>query len=105
MEFNVNEYWMKRGRNYVHENLPQEFHRLQEKFLIDILRASQLLLFSILEIGCGFGRITRLLAERSSDTKIIALDLSAEQLENARKYCLGQANVTFQQYDLYSDEP
>jgi SAM-dependent methyltransferase len=105
MEFNVNEYWMRRGRNYVHENLPQEFHRLQEKFLIDILRASQISLASILEIGCGFGRITRLLAELSSDTKIIALDLSPEQLENARKYCAGKANVTFQQYDLYSDEP
>jgi len=105
MEFNVNEYWMKRGRNYVHENLPQEFHRTQEKFLIDLLLASQISLANILELGCGFGRITRLLAKLTSDTKISALDLSPEQLESARKYCDGQSNVNFQQYDLYSDEP
>src|SRR5882724_3430645 len=103
--FNVNEYWIARGRNYLHESLPQQFHRLQEKFLIDVLRAGQIPLGSILEIGCGFGRITRLLAEFFPDTKITALDLSPEQLENAKGYCGEQPNVSFQQYDFYSGEP
>ena len=103
--FNVNEYWLQRGRNYLHENLPQEFHRLQETFLIDVLRSSGIPLASILEVGCGFGRITRLLASSFQDTKITALDLSPEQLENAKRYCGQQSNISFQQYDLYSGKP
>jgi hypothetical protein len=37
--------------------------------------------------------------------KITALDLSPEQLENAKRYCGQQSNICFQQYDLYSGEP
>ncbi len=105
MGFDVNEYWINRGRSYVHEKFPQQFHRNQEKFLLEILRASKIPLATILELGCGFGRITRLLGQLFPQTKITALDLSPEQLANARRYCAGQSNITFGQYDLYSDRP
>jgi trans-aconitate methyltransferase len=35
---------------------------------------------TVLEVGSGFGRITRLIAERWPDARITALDLSSEQL-------------------------
>ena len=103
--FNVNQYWLKRGRTYISETLPAEYHRLQEGFLLDVLAASRISLNRILEIGCGFGRITKLLAETFPQAQITALDLSPEQLANAQRYCGQARNVTFQQYDLYSDRP
>jgi SAM-dependent methyltransferase len=102
-DFNVNEYWLARGRNYMQENrTPPQFHRLQERFLLDVLRRSGVQMRRVLEIGCGFGRITRLLAETWPDADITALDLSPEQLANARRYCGDCPNVVFRQYDFYS---
>ncbi len=104
-EFNVNEYWLKRGRTYVGERLPQEYHRVQERFFFDVLRGARIPMDRVLELGCGFGRITRLLAENFPRARITALDLSLDQLQNARRYCGRNDNVTFQEYDFYSDLP
>lgn len=104
-EFNVNQYWLERGRTYIDEHrTPPEFHRLQERFLLDVLQRSGLPMRRILEIGCGFGRITRLLADTWPDAEITALDLSPEQLAHARRYCAAR-QVRFQQYDFYSGQP
>ena len=46
---------------------------------------------SIVEIGCGVGRMTRCLAERGADVR--ALDVSAEMLTRARAYNPGLDNV------------
>lgn len=105
-QFDVNAYWLERGRRYMEENrTPAEFHRLQERFLLDVLRSSALPMTRILEIGCGFGRITRLLEETWPQAHITALDLSPEQLANARRYCGEKSRVHFAQYDFYSTEP
>src|SRR5439155_13512302 len=105
-QFDVNQYWLKRGQTYAQEErLAMDYHRLQERFLFDILEASRIPLRKILEIGCGFGRITKLLAHKFPNSQITALDLSPDQLRNARKYCSRAANVTFQQYDFYSGLP
>src|SRR3954468_7215490 len=45
----------------------------------------------VVEIGCGVGRLTRVLAERADSVK--ALDLSAEMLEQARGHNGSLANV------------
>ena len=103
--FNVNEYWLKRGRDYISENFPASFHRLQEKFLLDTLEAAQIPFERILEIGCGFGRITRLLAEKYPSAALTAVDLSEEQLKNARRYCAARDNIQFASYDFYSGAP
>src|SRR5262245_25651361 len=103
--FNVNKYWLKRGQTYIEEpRLALEYHRAQERFLLDVLRRGQVPMKSILELGCGFGRITKLLAENFPAAQITALDLSPDQLDNARRYCAGCANVVFQQYDFYSGQ-
>jgi SAM-dependent methyltransferase len=104
--FNVNEYWLERGKTYMQETrTPAEFHRLQERFLLDLLRGGGVPMQRVLEIGCGFGRITRLLAETWPDADITALDLSPEQLANARRHCGDTAHVRFEQYDFYSGAP
>ncbi len=105
-QFNVNQYWLKRGQTYINEqSRALEYHRLQERFLFEVLRRGRLPAAKVLEVGCGFGRITKLLAENFPDAHITAVDLSPDQLANARAYCDGHANIAFQQYDFYSGQP
>ena len=105
-DFNVNEYWLERGRTYIGEKrTPPEFHRLQERFLLGVLRRGNIAMRRVLEIGCGFGRITKLLADAWPEADITALDLSPEQLANARQYCGANPRVRFEQYDFYSGAP
>src|SRR5437773_1932842 len=105
-DFNVNEYWLKRGRDgAVEEPRYAEYHRLQEHFLFETLGQGQVPLRNILELGCGSGRITRLLAEHYRDARITALDLSPDRLEVARRYCAGSGNILLEQYDFYSGAP
>ena len=105
-EFNVNQYWLERGHGYMQEKrTPPQFHRLQEQFLLDVLQRSAVPMQRLLEIGCGFGRITRRLAETWPTAEIVAVDLSPDQLANARRHCAGNPNVRFEPYDFYSGRP
>jgi SAM-dependent methyltransferase len=104
--FDVNRYWLERGRTYIDETrTPAEYHRLQERFLLDVLRRGRIPMQRVLELGCGFGRITRLLATEWPEAAITALDLSPEQLAQARHYCSAHPSVQFEQYDFYSGAP
>ena len=104
--FDVNKYWLDRGQGYIHEErLGAPYHRLQEQLLFEVIERGPLPMGNILELGCGFGRITRLLAEHSPQSKITAVDLSLDQLNNARAYCQGKTNITFSAYDFYSGAP
>jgi SAM-dependent methyltransferase len=51
----------------------------------------------VLDIGCGVGRLTRILAERS--THVHAIDVSAEMLEQARELNAHLTNVTWHHGD------
>ena len=105
-QFNVNKYWLKRGRSDREEQRgPPEFHRLQERFLLDVLKRGKMPMGRVLELGCGSGRITRRLARKWPKAEITALDLSPEQLANARHYCGENPGVRFEQYDFYSGAP
>lgn len=85
----VSEYWKKRGPGYYEElqNIPRQLQSRfedQEKHVIKLL---QTLKFNkILEIGCGSGRYTKILSEFFKPDKYVAIDISKEQLENAKRY-------------------
>jgi SAM-dependent methyltransferase len=85
--------------------LAGEYHRMQETFLVNVLRLSGLPVRSLLEIGCGFGRITKVLAQAFPESALQAVDLSEDQLANAHRYCDGCGNIAFGQHDLYSTQP
>jgi ubiquinone/menaquinone biosynthesis C-methylase UbiE len=55
-----------------------------------------------LEIGCGTGAFSRLLAERSD--KVLALDLSPEMIRIAREHSKQFSNIDFQVADVTSRE-
>ena len=106
MAFNVNEYWLNRGQGYISEDrLAGPYHRLQERFLFDVIRRGALPTKRILELGCGFGRITKLLSENFPESEITAVDLSPDQIHNAQEYCRGKQNIIFGEYDFYSGAP
>lgn len=58
----------------------------------------------VLEVGCGVGAQTVMLARRSPQATIIAMDISEDSLAAAQESIrsAGFRNVTFQQADIYS---
>lgn len=63
----------------------------------------------LLDIGCGDGRVTMVLSDRSPNTtKILGLDISADQVRaaNQRAFQLGASDkVTFAKSDFVTDPP
>jgi 2-polyprenyl-3-methyl-5-hydroxy-6-metoxy-1,4-benzoquinol methylase len=108
MSFNYNpyEYWRERGKVYQKNFTYDRSKRLQEetliKYLTDNIFSSDDSIKSVLELGCGFGRISKLLLTNFPTIKeYLAVDLSPHQLENAKNY-VGSANnkISFFQSDI-----
>jgi SAM-dependent methyltransferase len=79
------EYWLKRGKVYMQNFQHDKRFQLQESMLLEYLRTISF--ESVLEVGCGFGRITRLIIENNPQIKdYLALDLSPDQIMNAKEY-------------------
>ncbi|WP_299581777.1 class I SAM-dependent methyltransferase [uncultured Microbulbifer sp.] len=62
----------------------------------------------ILDVGCGDGKITRYLAERLNNGRIIGVDLTEDMIRYARTAHDGVLNLSFEQMsadDIQFDEP
>lgn len=59
-------------------------HRKQESEILRVL--SELDFSSVLEVGCGFGRMTKLIMNRFNPIPYVAFDISPDQIQNAREY-------------------
>ena len=91
--YSPNQYWVERGRVYKKEFVSNEFYERQESKLLTFLQTINF--ESVLEIGCGFGRITQLILSNFPVKKYIAIDLSEDQIENAKKLCSNFKNIEF----------
>ena len=92
MSYVPREYWLERGKVYQQEFRYNKKFKLQEQTLIDYLR--NVSFSTVLELGCGFGRITKILLLNFPEiTKYVAVDLSPEQIENAKNYVIGAENA------------
>ena len=101
--FDVNAYWLHRGKNYINEErLGDSSFREQERFIAQTVQEFKPQ--SILEVGCGFGRVTKVLAGTLPDCPIAGLDLSPDQIWNACQYCRNR-NVSFGEWDLCQEKP
>ncbi|MGH9998111.1 MAG: class I SAM-dependent methyltransferase, partial [Nitrososphaeraceae archaeon] len=57
--------------------------------LLDYLKSIIPPFKSVLELGCGFGRITKLILSNFPDIQVYtAVDLSPHQIQNAREYLI-----------------
>lgn len=85
MSYNPSEYWHERGKIYKKNFRYDKNKRLQEEFLIAHLNNISGSFKSVLELGCGFGRITKLLLTNYSNiNEYLAVDISPDQIENAK---------------------
>jgi len=83
------EYWFERGKKYRDEYRPNKYAELQENILLDYLKNIPISssFSTILELGCGFGRIAKLLLSNFPNImEYIAIDLSPHQIENAKEF-------------------
>ena len=89
MSYIPQEYWFKHGKTYKEEFQYNKKFELQEKILIGYLKnnLSVYPFSTVFELGCGFGRITKLLLSNFSDiNEYVAIDLSPHQIENAKEF-------------------
>ncbi len=89
MPYIPKEFWLDRGKVYKKQFQYNERYALQERMLIEYLRSISTF-STVLELGCGFGRITKLvLADFPEIQGYVAVDLSSYQIENAKEYVRG----------------
>lgn len=107
MSYIPNEYWKHRGKDYKKNFKYDHKFELQEQMLIEYLKKYSF--DSVLEIGCGFGRITKLLLTNFPKIKeYFAFNLSAHQVENAKINITEVENNTNTQFavsDIQSFQP
>jgi ubiquinone/menaquinone biosynthesis C-methylase UbiE len=93
--------------SYVHGYQGRENERLQEQAaaLTELLHHDTLYPAgsSVLEVGCGVGAQTLILAQRSPDARFISIDISAESIATAKQKvdAAGLTNVKFEEADLF----
>jgi len=87
------EYWKERGKVYQKEFVLSKDLELEEKILVDYLKGINF--ESVLEVGCGFGRITNKILSNFQVKKYLAIDLSEDQIKNAKKLCVDFKNIQF----------
>ena len=94
MSYVPREYWLKHGRTYKDDFRYNKLFELQESVLIDHLKQNTTSFTSVLEIGCGFGRITKLiLTNFEGISEYQAIDISPEQIQNAKQLMKDQKEV------------
>lgn len=105
MSYDPDEYWARRGRTYYDRFTFERYHQ-QEDALVEVIRDvfDTDDSFEVLEAGCGFGRIARLLARNFPKVHYQGFDLSADQIQNARTFA-AYGNLNFEQSTIadYTD--
>jgi SAM-dependent methyltransferase len=85
----VEVYWLKRGKGYLEEFQKRSFFKRLKNMkadekLVHVLR--NISFRSVLDAGCGFGRMIKLILDNFDVENIMGIDLSPQQIEHARKY-------------------
>lgn len=93
--------------DYVHGYKARENERLQDQAgaLVELLHSDTFYPAgsSVLEVGCGVGAQTIILARRSPDARFKSIDVSVESLAQAKHNITtaGLTNVEFEQADIF----
>jgi len=94
--------------DYVHGYASRENERLEDQAgaLVDLLHRDTVYPpnSKVLEVGCGVGAQTLILAQRSPEARFTSIDISAESIAEAQRKvaAAGLTNVTLEQADLFA---
>jgi len=94
VKYKPEKYWLKRGKVYRKRFQNSEATQNQEKKLLDFL--NQIKFETVLEFGCGFGRISKLMLDNFQIKQYKGFDLSPHQIDSAIKLCEKFSNASFE---------
>ena len=93
-KYEPEKFWLKRGKTFYNDNpYNDETYRKQEKKLLDYI--SKLDFSSVLEVGCGFGRITKLLLDRFNIREYLATEYSPDLIKHVMYHTVDFGNIQF----------
>ncbi|MFC2044073.1 class I SAM-dependent methyltransferase [Chloroflexota bacterium] len=102
--FNPKIYWIEQGNTYIYEH-PPEGER-GEKLILDTL--AKIDFQSLLEMGCGYGRYLKCIAERFPQVRLTGVDISPTQIDEAKRYLINYPQIQLEETDglhlPYSDK-
>lgn len=99
--YNPREYWLARGKVYKEQFKYDPEKQLQEEVLLSYLKNISPF-HTVLEIGCGFGRISNLvLSNFPAVQEYVATDMSPDQLETAKSFVKSD-KIQFIESDIQS---
>jgi len=83
LNYNPKKYWQKRGKKYVNESFNEKFEEKEESKFVEYLKNIEF--NTVFEFGCGFGRMTKLILDNFNIDEYVAIDVSIDQINNAKK--------------------
>lgn len=92
----VEKYYDKFSEHQLSIDINARHRSIAQKTLVHGLKSNA----KVLEIGCGIGTVTQLIAEKLTTGKITAIDISPKSIEIAGQRLKHLSNVTFQSADI-----
>lgn len=83
MTYSAPEYWTERGKGWEDEARRKGFWDAENPELVALLES--LTFRSVLDIGCGFGRVGATIARRWPRVRYTGIDVSPDLIDGARK--------------------
>lgn len=105
-KYDPKSYWEKRGRVFAKEN-PYSLHeyRKQEEEFVNYLKSIQF--SSVLEFGCGYGRMSKIMLENFHPSRYVGIDISPDLIIEAKQLTSRFPDCRFENtaiQDFKSDE-
>jgi len=93
-KYEPKKFWLERGKTFYNDNpYNNESYKQQEQKLLDYLYGLDF--STVLEVGCGFGRITRLLLDHFNIKEYLATEYSPDLVKHAMKLTADFGNIQF----------
>lgn len=93
--FDPKRYWTERGHTYVCEHPPRGARR--EDLILATL--AKIDFESLLDIGCGYGRYLKCIANRFPQAILTGVDISPTQIAEAKRYLLEYPEIQLRETD------
>jgi trans-aconitate methyltransferase len=83
MTYVPSQYWTERGKGYEAEAIDKGWVSVENQPLFDLLETLEF--SSVLELGCGFGRVGYSILKHYPDVAYTGIDVSPDMIESARR--------------------